>query len=63
MVVIILDIASLKECMVFYFLWKFSVELVFERECKFSRSLLHHLAVPLIILKFYVDLLSRSVFQ
>ena len=58
-VVIIHDITSSKECVVFYSLWKLSVELVFELKYKFLRLLFHHLAVFFIILKFYVDLLQK----
>ena len=56
-VVVIHDISSLKECIVFYSLWKLTVELIFK--CKLSRLLLLKLAVLFIIFKFYVNLLQR----
>ena len=58
-VVIIHDIAPLKECIVFYSLKKLSVELVFELKCKLARLLLRHLAVFFILFKFYVDLMQK----
>ena len=55
-VVIIHEITS-KEGIVFYSLWKLSVELVFELKCKLSRLLLCLVAVFFMIFNFYVDLL------
>ena len=44
-VVVIHDISSLNECIVFYSLWKLSVELTFKFKCKLSRLLVLQLAV------------------
>ena len=63
MVVIIHDVTSSKECIVFYSLWKLSVELVFELKCQLSRLLLLHLAVFLSFLNFVWIYCGRSVFQ
>ena len=62
-VVIIHDITSLKEYIVFYALWKMSVELVFELKCKLSCLLLRHLVVFFIIINFMWIYYRRAVFQ
>ena len=54
---------SLKECIVFYSLWKLPVESVRKLKCKFSHLSLRHLAVFFIIFKFYVDLLQKVCFS
>ena len=51
-VVVIHDTSSLKECIVFYSLWKLSVELIFKLTCKLSRLLLLQLAVFFLVLSF-----------
>ena len=58
-VVVIHDISSLKECIVFYSLWKLSVELIFKLKCKLSRLLLLQLAVFFLSFKFYVAFLQK----
>ena len=58
-VVIMHEITSLKDCIVFYSLWELPVELVFELKCKLSRVLWRHLTVLFIIFKFHVDLLRK----
>ena len=58
-VVTIHDISSLKECTVFYSLWKLPVELIFKLKCKLSRLILLQLAMFYISFKFYVGLLKR----
>ena len=58
-VVVILNISSLKEYFVFYSLWKLSVELIFKLKCKLPRSLIFQLAVFFISFRFYVDLMQK----
>ena len=58
-VVLIHDISSLKECIVFYSLWKLSVELIFKLKCKLSRLLLLQLAVFFLSFKSYVAFLQK----
>ena len=59
--VVIHDISSLRECIVFYSLWKLSVDLIFKLKCKLLPLLLLQLAVFSISFKFYVDI-SQKVY-
>ena len=52
------DISTLKECIVFYSLWKLSVELLFKLKCKLPRLLLLQLAVFFVSFIFDLNLMQ-----